>query len=60
MTVTIVSGASRGIGRAIVDNLSDTGHALILLNSAIVDFENYDDVYTYCKKELMIPMNFWV
>jgi NAD(P)-dependent dehydrogenase (short-subunit alcohol dehydrogenase family) len=52
MTITIISGASRGIGRAIADNLSDTGHALILLNSAVVDFENYDDVYVHCRKEL--------
>jgi|WetSurMetagenome_2_1015567.scaffolds.fasta_scaffold45151_2 NAD(P)-dependent dehydrogenase (short-subunit alcohol dehydrogenase family) len=45
MTVTIISGASRGIGKAIADDLKDNGHKFILLSSYIIDFENYKNVF---------------
>lgn len=40
MTLTIITGASRGIGRAIAEDLKGYGHEFILLSSYVVDFEN--------------------
>ena len=45
MKVTIISGASRGIGAAIAEDLKDEEGALIKLSSVNVDFEDYDAVY---------------
>ena len=44
MKVTIITGASRGIGAAIAEDLKDEDGALITLSSSKVDFVNYDDV----------------
>lgn len=45
MIVTIISGASRGIGKAIKEDLKSLDTAIIALSSKDVNFENYDDVY---------------
>ncbi len=44
MILTIISGASRGIGRAIAEDLKRLGHEFILLSSYVVDFEDPEDV----------------
>lgn len=46
MILTIISGASRGIGKAITEDLKGLGHKFILLSSYVVSFYDYDDVYT--------------
>lgn len=45
MIQTIISGASRGIGRAIAHDLKGLGHEFILLSSYVVDFEKPQAVY---------------
>lgn len=45
MQVTIISGASRGIGKAIVEDLKTLDGALIRLSSKNIDFEDYQGVY---------------
>ena len=45
MILTIISGASRGIGRAIAEDLRGLGHKFILLSSYVVGFYDYDAVY---------------
>ena len=45
MTVTVITGASRGIGRAIAVNLKDLDHTFSLLSSKDVDFEDYNKVF---------------
>jgi NAD(P)-dependent dehydrogenase (short-subunit alcohol dehydrogenase family) len=45
MKVTIITGASRGIGAAIAEDLKNEEGALIKLSSKNVDFTDYSDVY---------------
>jgi NAD(P)-dependent dehydrogenase (short-subunit alcohol dehydrogenase family) len=45
MIVTIISGASRGIGKAIAEDLKSLDHKFILLSSKDIDFKNYLEVY---------------
>jgi len=45
MIVTIISGASRGIGNAIAEDLKNLDHVFIRLSSKNVNFEHYNDVY---------------
>jgi NAD(P)-dependent dehydrogenase (short-subunit alcohol dehydrogenase family) len=45
MQVTIITGASRGIGKAISEDLKGIDGALIELSSARVDFEKYNLVF---------------
>lgn len=48
--VTIITGASRGIGKAIAESITDD--ILICLSTKDVDFESYDDVYENTKSLL--------
>ena len=50
MIVTIITGASRGIGKAITEGLSD--FELILYSRNKVDFEDYSKVYYQVKTDL--------
>ncbi len=45
MQVTIISGSSRGIGKAIAENFHDIEGAHINLSTRNVDFEDYEAVY---------------
>jgi NAD(P)-dependent dehydrogenase (short-subunit alcohol dehydrogenase family) len=45
MKVTIISGASRGIGAAIAEDIKNEDGALIALSSKEVDFEDYNAVF---------------
>ncbi len=45
MQVTIISGASRGIGKAIAENLKDLEGAHINLSTRNANFEDYEIVY---------------
>ena len=53
MTVTIITGASRGIGRAITEDLSDLNHEFILISSNQVDLMDYQKAYFYVKNLLL-------
>jgi NAD(P)-dependent dehydrogenase (short-subunit alcohol dehydrogenase family) len=44
MEITVISGASRGIGKAIADNLESAGCNVIRLNSKDIDLFYYDKV----------------
>ena len=44
MQVTIITGASRGIGRAITEDLRSLDSDFLFLSSQVIDFEQYNDV----------------
>lgn len=52
MKTTIITGHSRGIGKAIAQDLSDLNHNFIFLSSKQADFEDYYDVYCLVKEQL--------
>lgn len=52
MQVTIISGASRGIGKAIAEDLKKLKHKFILLSSYVVDFDNPEAVFYLMEEKL--------
>lgn len=52
MQVTIISGASRGIGKAIAEDLKKLRYKFILLSSYVVDFDNPEAVFYLMEEKL--------